>query len=240
MGIAPLCNSNPSGLNGYEVIVVDDASTDSTEWVLSQLAAVYPELRGVRLATAAGQSSATVAGIRTARGNWVATLDADLQNDPADLVQLWNALPGHDAALGWRSNRQDVWWKQLVSRHANQVRNMVLGQSIRDTGCSVRIFPRDLALRLPVFRGVHRFVGPLLLREGCRLVQVPVRDRARSHGRSHYNLWNRSFGVLLDLLGVAWLMHRPLRYEPLPLGDSDGATVNTDLATTLPVCVRHL
>ena len=121
-------------------------------------------------------------------------------------------------ALGWRFNRQDVWWKRLISRHANQVRNMVLGQSIRDTGCSVRIFPRDLALRLPVFHGVHRFVGPLLLREGCRLVQVPVRDRARSHGRSHYNLWNRSFGVLLDLLGVAWLMHRPLRYEPLPLG----------------------
>ena len=78
---------------------MDDASTDSTEWVLSQLAAVYPELRRVRLATAAGQSSATVAGIRTARGNWVATLDADLQNDPADLVQLWNALPGHDACI---------------------------------------------------------------------------------------------------------------------------------------------
>ena len=118
---------------------------------------------------AAGQSSATVAGIRAARGNWVATLDADLQNDPADLVRLWNALPGHDAALGWRSNRQDVWSRRVISRWANRVRNMVLGQSIRDTGCSVRIFPREVALRLPVFHGVHRFFGPLLLREGCRL-----------------------------------------------------------------------
>ena len=89
----------------------------------------------------------------------------------------------------------------------------VLGQSIRDTGCSVRIFPREVALRLPVFRGVHRFFGPLLLREGCRLVQVPVGHRPRPHGRSHYNLWNRSLQVVVDLLGVAWLLRRPLRYR---------------------------
>jgi dolichol-phosphate mannosyltransferase len=197
----------------FEVIVVDDASTDRTPSVLEGLAADYPELRGVVLEAGVGQSSATLAGIRAARGDWIATLDADLQNDPADLVGLWEALPGHDAALGWRVNRRDVWSRRWISRWANRVRNGVLGQSIRDTGCSVRIFPREVALRLPVFRGVHRFFGPLLLREGCRLVQVPVRHRPRPHGRSHYNLWNRSLQVVVDLLGVAWLMRRPLRYR---------------------------
>ena len=154
-----------------------------------------------------------MAGIRAARGNWIATLDADLQNDPADLIRLWRALVGYDGVLGWRVKRQDVWSKRVISYWANLVRNKALGQSIRDTGCSVRIFPRDVALRLPAFNGMHRFFGSLLLREGCHLVQVPVHHRPRSHGRSHYNFWNRSFQVVIDLLGVIWLMHRPLHYE---------------------------
>jgi glycosyltransferase involved in cell wall biosynthesis len=180
---------------------------------LKSLAADYPELRAVVLAVGVGQSAATIAGIRAARGDWIATLDADLQNDPADLVRLWDALPGHDAVLGWRVKRRDAWSKRVISRWANRVRNAVLGQSIRDTGCSVRIFPRALALRLPMFCGVHRFFGSLLLREGCRLVQVPVRHRPRPHGRSHYNLWNRSIRVVADLFGVAWLLRRTLRYR---------------------------
>jgi glycosyltransferase involved in cell wall biosynthesis len=207
-------------LAGFEVIIVDDGSTDRTPEVLRGLAADYPELRGVVLAGGVGQSSATVAGIRAARGDWIATLDADLQNDPADLVRLWEALPGHDVALGWRGDRCDVWSRRVVSRWANRVRNAVLGQSIRDTGCSVRIFPREAALRLPAFRGVHRFLGPLLLREGCRLVQVPVGHRPRPHGRSHYNLWNRSLQVIIDLLGVAWLLRRPLAYRVLRAWDA--------------------
>jgi hypothetical protein len=105
------------------------------------------------------------------------------------------------------------------------VRNAVLGQSIRDTGCSVRIFPRAVALRLPAFRGVHRFFGPLLVREGCRLVQVPVHHRPRPHGRSHYNLWNRSLQVVVDLLGVAWLLRRPLRYQVARAWDAWGTTI---------------
>jgi hypothetical protein len=100
----------------------------------------------------------------------------------------------------------------------------MLGQSIRDTGCSVRIFPRSVALRLPVFHGVHRFLGPLLLREGCRLVQVPVGHRSRRHGRSHYNLWNRSLQVGVDLLGVAWLLSRPLAYRVVQAWDASDAT----------------
>jgi glycosyltransferase involved in cell wall biosynthesis len=215
--VRPLCaNNGGSGyrLGGFEIVVVDDGSTDETPAVLRQLNHEYPELRPITLASNVGQSAATAAGFRAARGDWVATLDADLQNDPADLAALWNALSGgHDAALGWRAKRRDVWSKRIISRCANWVRNRVLGQSIRDTGCSVRIFPREMALRLPMFRGSHRFFGPLLLREGCRIVQLPVNHRPRPHGQSHYNIWNRSIRVVVDLFGIAWLMRRPVRYE---------------------------
>ncbi len=214
--LCPLCASapglDPKPLTDFEIIVVDDSSTDATPLVLAQLHELYSELCPVRLSSHVGQSTALVAGLRMARGTWIATLDADLQNDPADLVNLWKALPGHDVVLGWRVQRADIWSKRLLSQLANQVRNAVLGQSIRDTGCSLRIFPRKLALRLPTFHGVHRFLGPLFLREGCKIIQVPVSHRPRAHGRSHYNLWNRSLRVLVDLLGVRWLMSRPIRY----------------------------
>jgi glycosyltransferase involved in cell wall biosynthesis len=218
--VRPLRDGDGPGhrLGGFEIIVVDDGSTDETPAVLRGLNQGYPELRPVTLASNVGQSSATAAGFRAARGDWVATLDADLQNDPADLSALWNALPGHDAALGWRATRRDVWSRRVISRCSNWVRNRVLGQSIRDTGCSVRIFPREMALRLPMFRGSHRFFGPLLLREGCRIVQLPVNHRPRPHGRSHYNLGNRSIRVVVDLFGVAWLMRRSVRYEVVSTG----------------------
>jgi len=198
---------------GFEIVVVDDGSTDETPSVLRRLRADYPELRPLTLASNVGQSGATAAGFRAARGEWVATLDADLQNNPADLALLWDALPGHEVALGWRTKREDVWSKRVISRWANRIRNAALGQSIRDTGCSVRIFPRELALRLPMFHGAHRFLGPLLIREGGRIVQVPVTHRPRPHGISHYNLWNRSLRVIVDLFGVCWLLRRPIRYQ---------------------------
>lgn len=226
--LRPLCDGHDFDhgddrrpLDRFEIVIVDDGSTDGTPEILRGLALDHPELRAIVLVDGVGQSSATLAGIRAARGDWIATLDADLQNDPADLVRLWEALPGYDVALGWRAERRDVWSRRVISNVANRVRNAALGQSIRDTGCSVRIFPRAAALRLPAFRGVHRFLGPLLIREGCRLVQVPVGHRARPHGRSHYNLWNRSLRVIVDLIGVAWLMRRPLPYRVLRAWDAD-------------------
>jgi glycosyltransferase involved in cell wall biosynthesis len=194
-------------------VVVDDVSTDESAEVLRQLQTEYPELRPVVLARNAGQSAATLCGFRHAQGDWVAILDADLQNPPAELARLWDALPGYDAGLGWRVKRQDVAWKKHLSKVANRVRNWVLGDTVKDTGCAVRIFPRDVALRFPMFHGAHRFYGALLLREGCKIVQIPVEHRARPHGKSHYNFWNRSINVLFDLLGMAWLMRRPVRYE---------------------------
>lgn len=211
----PLCGARvpEPTLADFEIVIVDDGSTDESTLVLRRLASEFPELRPLRLAASVGQSSATAAGIRVARGNWVATLDADLQNDPADLAVLWRASLGFDAVLGWRTTRHDVWSKRLVSRWANWIRNWVLGQSIRDTGCSVRVFSRELALRLPTFHGSHRFIGPLLIREGARLAQLPVSHRPRSHGRSHYNFANRSLRVVVDLIGVIWLLRRPVSYR---------------------------
>jgi dolichol-phosphate mannosyltransferase len=200
-------------LEAFEIIVVDDGSTDGTRAVLRRLVEAYPEVRPISLAENVGQSAATIAGFRVARGDWVGVLDADLQNPPEDLARLWDSLPGFDAALGWRMTREDCRSKRLISRIANRVRNFVLGQSIKDTGCSVRIFPREVALRLPAFHGVHRFFGPLLLREGCRVVQVPVGHRPRTRGKSHYHFGNRSVRVVEDLLGVAWLLRRPIRYR---------------------------
>jgi glycosyltransferase involved in cell wall biosynthesis len=237
--LRPLSGSQREGhrLDGFEIVIVDDGSTDETGAVLGQLAPAYPELRPLTLASNVGQSAATAAGFRVARGDWVATLDADLQNDPADLAALWAALPGHDAVLGWRNKREDIWSKRVISLWANRVRNRVLGQSIRDTGCSVRIFSRAMALRLPMFQGCHRFFGPLLLREGCRIVQLPVNHRPRPHGRSHYNLWNRSLRVIVDLFGVAWLMRRPTRYEVAPASEAaplSGLSPSPSLAMITP------
>ena len=211
----PLVGARGTGhrLDAYEVVIVDDGSTDGSADVLRKLTADHPELRPVILAENVGQTSATVAGFRQARGYWVGVLDADLQNPPADLAVLWDALPGHDAALGWRRTREDVWTKRVISRVANRVRNWFLGQSIRDTGCSVRIFPREVAVRLPMFHGSHRFFGPLLIREGCQIVQMPVTHRPRVRGKSNYHFGNRSVRVVVDLLGVAWLLRRPIRFQ---------------------------
>jgi glycosyltransferase involved in cell wall biosynthesis len=235
--LRPLCTGQVGTLTDYEIIVVDDGSTDATRSVLRQLMAAYPELRAVALVTCGGQSAATLTGIRAARGNWIATLDADLQNDPADLVRLWNALPGHDVALGWRVKRHGPVGRRVISRWANRVRNLVLGQAIHDTGCSVRIFPRALALRLPAFRGMHRFFGPLLLREGCRLVQVPVSDRRRAHGQSHYSLLNRSIHVVIDLFGVAWLLRRRVECAVIEHERSRNEVGRTEARALVPIRV---
>ncbi len=203
-------NEDEHRLDWFEILIVDDGSTDETVAVLGDLMMRYPELRPLRNANGGGQTTALVSGFWAARGQWIGILDADLQNPPAELARVWDATAGHDAGLGWRIRREDTRFKKIISKWANRTRNAVLGQSIRDTGCAVRIMRREALLRMPMFDGVHRFFGPLLLRQGCRIVQVPVEHRPRPHGKSHYNIWNRSWKVIIDLLGVAWLMRRPL------------------------------
>jgi glycosyltransferase involved in cell wall biosynthesis len=237
--LRPLCHCI-DGLEDFEIIIVDDGSSDLTQEVLADLSTVYQELRWFALRKRVGQTAATIAGIRAATGHWIATLDADLQNDPADLVTLWNALPGNDAVLGWRVKRKDFWSRRVISFWANWLRNMVLRQSTRDTGCSVRIFPRTIALRMPTFRGMHRFFGPLLQREGCRFVEVPVHHRPRSHGRSHYTLWNRSIDVLIDLVGVAWLMQRAVNFQVLATSEPVAKTSRRTFNLSRPNSLRQV
>ncbi len=197
----------------FEVIVIDDGSTDGTFAVLRRLAAAEGRLRVLRFARNAGQTAALAAGFRAARGDTVVTLDADLQNDPRDIPKLLAALPGHDAVCGWRVDRQDPWAKRMGSRVANVVRRAVTRDGVHDTGCMLKAFRREALGRLPLFRGMHRFLPALLHMEGCRVVEVPVRHRPRRAGQSKYGNWSRLWAGLADLWAVRWMARRRLDYE---------------------------
>ena len=196
-----------------ELIFVDDASADDGRTVVGLLAARDARVRLLLVSPHAGQSAALEAGFRAARGELIATMDADLQNDPADLPALVAAMSEADCACGIRVGRRDRWLIRLASRIANRVRRRVLGDGIEDIGCSLRVMRRDLLMRVKLFRGAHRFLPVLLALEGARIVERPVRHRARRHGRSKYGVWMRLRVVWADLLGVAWLSRRVARYE---------------------------
>jgi dolichol-phosphate mannosyltransferase len=207
----------------HEIVYVDDGSTDDSAAILAGLAAGIPSLRVLRHAESCGQSAAIVTGVRAARGAWIATLDGDGQNDPADIPALWffaqsEATP--DAAplmvAGWRVNRRDTRVKRLSSRWANRVRARLLGDATPDTGCGLKLFPRALFLDLPAFDHMHRFLPALVLRQGGRVVSRPVNHRPRLRGQSNYGTLDRLAVGIVDLLGVAWLQRRARRPRLLP------------------------
>lgn len=201
----------------YELIFVDDGSDDDTPVRLAALAAGASAVRTVRHRVRAGQSAAIVTGVRAASAPWVATLDGDGQNDPADLPRLWAELraapPTARLGLvnGHRRLRRDSLSKRLSSRIANAVRARALGDRTPDTGCGLKVFRRDAFLALPHFDHMHRFLPALFLRAGWNLRSVDVRHRPRQRGRSHYGMWQRLRVGIVDLLGVAWLQRRALR-----------------------------
>ncbi len=199
-----------------ELVVVDDGSTDGTWPTLDRLAAEHPWLRPVRLTEGRGQTIALGVGIARARAPFVATLDADLQNDPADLPAMLRLLvaEGVDLVQGHRADRRDPWAKRQTGRVGRAARRLVLHDRVRDTGCSTRVATADLARRWPLhLRGMHRFIPAVSAMLGARLLEVPVHHRPRTVGNSHYGSLRRGAVGLVDLLAVRWMMSR---YRPVP------------------------
>lgn len=198
----------------FEIVYVDDGSTDATPARLAAARARLPMLRVLRHRRGAGQSAGLVTGIRAARGTWIATLDGDGQNDPADIPKLLARAQEADAptlVAGWRASRKDTAMKRFQSRIANAVRGGLLGDRTPDTGCGLKVFRRETFLRLPPFNHMHRFMPALVQRDGGTVVNVKVNHRPRAAGRSKYGMLNRLWVGIVDLLGVMWLQRRPVR-----------------------------
>lgn len=195
-----------------EIVVVDDGSSDDTRAVLQGLMARHSRLRVLAHPRPLGQSAALRSGIRAARADLVATLDADGQNPPEDIPGLVTALRAAPASVGLiqgeRRRRRDSLAKRFGSRFANALRGALLRDGTRDSGCAMRVFRRDAYLALPWFRHLHRFLPALMKREGWGIVTVPVGHAEREAGRSHYTNWQRALAGLADLAGVAWLIWR--------------------------------
>ena len=193
----------------YELLVVDDGSRDATPATLARLAAAQPRLRPLRHDRNYGQSAALATGFAAARGELLVTLDGDLQNDPADAPRLLAELErGFDVVSGVRQRRQDSWVRKVSSRIANGVRRRVLDDGITDVGCSLKAYRTRVVKRLPPFAGMHRFLPALARMEGARVTELPVAHRPRRFGKSKYNISNRLWRGIADLLGVWWLKRR--------------------------------
>jgi len=200
----------------FEILVVDDGSADGTPARLKDLRGEMPELCVLRLLKNSGQSAALGAAFQSARGQIFITLDADGQNDPADIPALVARLDSCDLCCGYRARRQDTWSKRIGSRLANAVRNRVLRETIRDTGCTLKAFRAEWARALPMqFRGMHRFLPALMAMAGARIEEIPVNHRPRAAGASKYTNWGRLKETLWDLWAVRWMQkrYRPIRAE---------------------------
>jgi dolichol-phosphate mannosyltransferase len=197
----------------YEIVLVDDGSRDGSSEVMAALAGSRPGVRCLHFRENRGQTAAFDAGFKHARGRYLVTLDADLQNDPRDIPRLLEALALHHAAVGYRARREDSLGRRLSSRFANWLRNRLSGDDIIDTGCSLKAFRSECLLQIKLFRGLHRFLPTLLRYEGFSVVQLPVRHRPRIAGRSKYGVLNRAFTAFADLLAVRWMKKRRLGYE---------------------------
>lgn len=197
----------------FEVILVDDGSTDGGYARMLELQSDFPQLVLVKFRGRNGQTAAFDAGFRQARGEVIITLDADLQYDPEDIPLLLSRLDSADVVCGWRSQRADNLVRRISSVIANAVRNRLSHDQVRDVGCSLRAFKRAGLRRMKLFEGLHRFLPTLMKMDGLTVVEVPVRHRPRLYGRTKYNIRNRLFRSLMDLFAVRWMKRRWLVYE---------------------------
>jgi len=211
----------------FEVIVVDDGSSDATGARIAAWKAEGKPIRHIRHEMASGQSAAVRSGVLAARGEIVATIDGDGQNDPAYIPKLVDALvaagPSAGIAAGQRLKRTDGLAKRYASRFANWLRNVILKDATRDTGCGLKAVRRDIFLLLPFFHGWHRYLPALVLREGYGVVHLDVVDRSRMHGASNYGIFDRGLQGILDLYGVWWLKRRIKRLPVVSeIGNDNG------------------
>jgi dolichol-phosphate mannosyltransferase len=215
--VLPLAREIHSALAGryrHETIFVDDGSSDGTaEAVRAARVDGMPQIRLIRHAVRSGQSAAVATGVRAARAPWIATLDGDGQNDPADIPNLLDRAGDADSSrlrlvMGNRTTRRDTWLRRMSSRVANGVRGRLLRDGTPDTGCGIKVFDRAVFLDMPRFDHMHRFMPALFQREGYEVVSVPVNHRERTRGKSKYGLHNRLWVGIVDLFGVMWLIRR--------------------------------
>ncbi len=214
---AAIVNSiDPAGIDA-EIILVDDGSTDGSWRAIESLVAKDSRVRGIKFKSNCGETAATDAGLRAARGEFVMTMDADLQNDPADIPKFLEALnQGFDCVCGTRvasRGEGDKFIRVASSRIANWVRNTLSHEQISDAGCTYRAFHRRCVAKLKLYRGLHRFIPTLLKMEGCTVTEIPVTNNPRLHGESKYGVWNRLFKSFRDLLAIRWMQSRLLGYE---------------------------
>lgn len=217
--IIPLFNEIRAALEPlgreWEALFVDDGSTDMSLDVIRRLAADHPHIAYIALATNCGQSAAFAAGFQAARGDVIITIDADLQNDPADIPAMLARMEqgGYDMVIGWRAKRQDSSAKRLASRWANAIRNALTHETVRDTGCSLKLMRAHMARALPMFTGMHRFLPTLMRMQGANIDEMQVNHRPRLHGESKYNTFGRAKTAFFDLLAVMWMQRRTIRYR---------------------------
>jgi glycosyltransferase involved in cell wall biosynthesis len=197
----------------YEMIFVDDGSSDGSRRVLKEMVSQYSSLRVIGFKENRGLSAALYAGMKEAEGKKIITMDSDLQNDPAEIPKLLGFLDRYDMATGWRQRREDPWLKRISSKIANAVRNRLSGENIKDSACTFRAFKRECLRDIPKFNGMHRFLSTLVKMEGYQVIEVPVSHHPRKFGKSKYNIRNRMWRSFIDLLAVRWMKSRHITYD---------------------------
>ncbi|MGE4296465.1 MAG: glycosyltransferase family 2 protein [Desulfovibrionaceae bacterium] len=198
----------------WEVLFVDDGSKDKSLEVVKRLATDNPAVTYISFAQNRGQSAAFAAGFAHAPGDVVVTMDADLQNDPADIPAMLKQYErGFDMVIGWRATRKDTWLKRKASRFGNFVRNWMTNETVKDTGCSLKVMRADMARRIPMFTGMHRFLPTLMKMQGAVVAEVKVNHRPRLHGTSKYGILDRAMTTWYDLVAVRWMQQRHISYE---------------------------
>ena len=213
--IEPLGSSIINAMQGqnYEVVFVDDGSTDGSTQKLREWCIRHTNFRTIHFKKNAGQTAAMDAGFRHAAGKYVVSMDADMQNDPADIPKLLEKLNTYDVVCGWRQKRNDPWIKRISSKVANYIRNKLSKEDIKDTGCSLKAYRRECLDHIKLYNGMHRFLPTLFKMEGFTVTEIVVNHYPRKFGKSKYGISNRAFRAFVDLLVVRWMKKRKLNYE---------------------------